>query len=259
MSEESPQRSLTQPAASDSDQLVTVYTELTSLLLQSPDVVGFLQQLAELASAVVVPPASCGVTLRRGTEVSTVAATGELAEHADELQYGVGQGPCLQAMRTAEVVHVPDLATDERWSAYRSHAVAQGVRSSLSLPLVVDRTGIGALNVYSDGPHHFTAQEIAQTGAFARQASTLLTVVMRQAQATEVSEQLQQALVSRAVIDQAMGVVMAQQRCTATEAFAVLRQASQHRNIKMATVAAELIEASTGHPPQQPRPFTQRD
>jgi len=241
-----------------SGSLVTAYTELANLLLQGPDVIGFLQQLAELSAAVVVPPSSCGITLRRGTEISTVASSGELASQADELQYGHGQGPCLQAMRTAEVVQVPDLVADDRWDRYRGHAVAQGVRSSLSLPLIVDGTGIGALNLYSDGPHHFSAAEIAHANAFARQASILLTLVMRQAEATELSEQLQQALVTRAVLDQAMGIVMARQRCSATEAFEILRTASQHRNVKMTTVATELIEASTGHAVTAPRPFTDR-
>lgn len=240
------------------ETLVSAYAELTNLLLQAPDVIAFLQQVAELAAMAIAPPASCGITLRRGSEVSTVASIGEMASVVDELQYAQGNGPCMQALRNNEVVYVSDMRDETRWEGFRINAVAQGVRSSLSTPLAVGGHGVGALNLYSDQPHRFSDEEVVQTGAFARQASTLLSVVMSQARATEISDQLQDALISRAVIDQALGILMVREQCSATEAFATLRQTSQHRNLKLATVAAELIRSSTGHEPQAPRAFSRR-
>jgi GAF domain-containing protein len=227
-------------------------------LLDGPDVVRFLQHAAELAASVVIPPAACGITLRRNGEVSTVAHSGELAIQADEIQYGRGQGPCLEALRTGTVIQVIDLATDERWPAYRSHALAHGVRSSLSLPLIVDGNSVGALNLYTPIQHEFTEAEVARASAFAAQTSIALTIVLRHADQVTLEDQLRETLATRAVIDQALGIVMGQRGCTASEAFAVLRDASQHRNRKLHEIAAELIETITGQPPQPPRPFIRR-
>ena len=206
--------------------LAAAYVELQRLLLQSPDVDAFLSQIAVLAAAVTSPPSSCGVTLRRNGEVSTVAASSLLASQADEIQYGRGQGPCLHSMRTGEVVHIPDLAADDRWTDYKLNALAQGVRSSLSTPLFVDDQPVGALNLYTDTLHTFTPADITKARAFADQASAALTLVLRHAEHLDLQEQLRNALASRAVIDQALGIIMGQQRCNATDAFAVLRHAS---------------------------------
>jgi GAF domain-containing protein len=238
--------------------LTDAYSELQKLLLQSPDITDFLGHVARLASAVTDPPSSSGITLKRDGEVSTVAATSTLASHADEIQYGRGQGPCLHALRTGEVVHIPDLASDERWNDYRIHALAQGVRSSLSLPLFVSGKPVGALNIYTDIVHEFAPAEIERVRAFADQASFALTLVMRHSEQVILEDQLRGAIESRALIDQALGIIMGQRRCTAGEAWDVLRKASQDRNIKLTVVAAELIAAITGKPPQPPRPFTQR-
>lgn len=227
-------------------------------MLDGPDVSRFLQHAAELATAIVVPPAACGITLRRADEVTTVAHSGELALQADEIQYGRGQGPCLESMHTATIVHVPDLAADERWPAYRSHALAHGVRSSLSLPLMVDGYPVGALNLYTTATHEFDGAEVAHASAFAAQAAIALTIVLRHADQVALEDQLRETLATRAVIDQALGIVMGQRGCTASDAFAVLREASQHRNRKLHEIAAELIETITGQPPQPPRPFIRR-
>jgi GAF domain-containing protein len=239
-------------------ELSRAYGELQNLLLEGPDVVSFLQQVAELATAVVVPPAACGVTMRRDHDISTIAYCGELAIQADEIQYGRGQGPCLESLHSGQPILVAELATDERWPAYRTHALAHGVRSSLSLPLIVQGTVAGALNFYTDRVHTFTEAEVKHATAFASQAASALAIVLRHADQVKLEDQLREALASRAVIDQALGIVMAQRGCTATDAFAVLREASQHRNRKVQSIAAELIETITGQPPQPPRPFTKR-
>ena len=239
--------------------LTSAYIELQRLLLQSSDVDQFLDHIAVLAAGFTSPPSSCGITLRRNGEVSTVAASGDLARHADEIQYGHGQGPCLHAMRTGEFVHMTDLATDTRWNAYRINAVAQGVRSSISVPLIVDDQPVGALNIYTETHRDFDADDIRTARAFATQAAAALTLVMRYSEQLVLEEQLRNALASRAVIDQALGIIMGQQHCDADAAFAVLRRASQDRNVKLADVAAQMITTITGKPPVPPRPFTRRN
>jgi hypothetical protein len=117
--------------------------------------------------------------------------------------------------------------------------------------VVEDRT-TSALNLYGyDRPNTFSDDDKQRAGIFAAPASTALTLALRFAQHNEVTEQLEAALESRTVIDQAIGVLMAQQRCDADTAFDLLRKHSQNNNRKLRDVAAGLILQVTGRPPVQ--------
>ena len=163
---------------------ITAPSEQLNLLLDWPDVVGFLHQLAAL-SASLVRRTSCGVTMRRDDQAATVASSDEFAMLLGEIQYGRGHGPCLQALRTGERVKVPDLATDDRWGEYRLHALAAGARSSVSLPLTVNDATIGSVNLYSRVRDSFGKKDIRRAEALALQAGTALTLLLRHAGPTE--------------------------------------------------------------------------
>jgi GAF domain-containing protein len=228
--------------------------ELQELLLATEDITGFLDQLVALTVKVLPGDLFCGLTLRRDRGAMTVANSDTRASQVDEIQYGYDEGPCLHSLRTGEVAVVDDLAVDDRWGAYQMAALGHGVRSSLSLPLRADGQVIGALNIYATAPHVFGAAEQLVAGRFADEASRALALAVRIAERTEMSQHLQNALVSRAVIDQALGIVMGQNRCTADEAFELLRTISQNRNVKLRDVATEMITAVSGQPPaQEPR------
>jgi GAF domain-containing protein len=235
--------------------LLAAYGELQQLLIASPDMTAFLDELAVLATDLLAPAVSCGITLRRDHQLFTAAASSQLASQVDEIQYGKGVGPCLQALHLGQITIVPDLAADDRWGDYRVHALAYGVAASISLPLTTDDAVIGAINLYCTAVHEFTEAEIERAAAFARQASGAISLVVRRADQARLHGQLREALATRAVIDQAVGVIMGQRGCTASEAFAVLRETSQQRNVKLAAIAAELITTITGQPPEPPRPF----
>ncbi|HEU4946775.1 MAG TPA: GAF and ANTAR domain-containing protein [Kribbella sp.] len=233
-----------------------VVTALHTLLVNAPSVDEFLDQLADVAARVLDPPASCGVTTRYEGHPLTVATSDDRAAIIDEDQYGAGEGPCLESMRTGEVIEVSDQCADDRWDAYRQKAVEHGVRCSLSNPLVVDDHPVGALNLYVfDRPDAFDDENRQRTSLFAAQASAALTLAVRSAQQTELAAQLEQALSSRTVIDQAIGLLMGQQRCDADTAFTLLRKHSQNNNLKLRDVAVELITRVSGHPPVSGRPF----
>jgi GAF domain-containing protein len=232
------------------------YRQLLDLLVESPTLDTFLDDMARLAAAVVTPTAACGITVRHDDRPFTVSASDHLAAQVDEIQYGADEGPCLDALRRGVLTQIDDLAEEHRWNRYRPHAIAHGVVSSLSLPLAVDGEPLGALNLYSAQRAAFNGAQRQHAEAFTAQCAAALAIILRQAQQAQVQQQLGEAMASRAIIDQAIGILMAQHRCTATTAFDLLRQASQHRNRKLRDLATAIITNISGEPPETPTPFT---
>ncbi len=229
--------------------------ELQAVLLGTDSIDGFLRELAVLAARTLGAGLSCGITLQPGGRPLTVASSDVNASQLDEVQYGLDAGPCLTALRSGEVVRIDDLTTDQRWHDYGVRALAHGVRSSLSMPLITPDRTIGAFNLYSDRPRFFGVGETALAERFAKEATVAVGIAARLAAQAVLTDQLQASLASRAVIDQSLGIIMAQQRCTAVEAFAIMRSASQNRNIKVREIAEQIVTSITGQPPQAP-PFS---
>jgi GAF domain-containing protein len=227
----------------------TAARELQQLLLDTDHITGFLNELARYAATVVAPGLSCGITMDREGGPLTVASSDDHALSLDEVQYGHHNGPCLTAMRTGITVIISDLATDDRWGPYRLDALAHGIVSALSIPLAGGPGVRGALNFYSPLPAVFTTDRQQRAESLAEEASRVFRLAVRLTDHVELTRQLQTALASRTVIDQAMGIIMGQNRCTATEAFEILRRASHHRNIKLRAVACEIITRVSGEPP----------
>jgi GAF domain-containing protein len=226
---------------------------LLQLVLGTRTVEDSMDEIVRLAADLSPALAGCGITLRRDGHDLSVATSNALAAAVDEVQYGMNTGPCLETIDIGEIVSVPDLVTDDRWNGYPEHALAHGVRSSLSIPLKVSGRTVGALNSYGAEPEMFDRDLTDRLVQFAERAGHALALTLRNAQQADVVEQLHRAMQSRSVIDQALGIIMARQRCTSEEAFAVLRAASQSRNRKVADIAADLITATTGSPPREGR------
>jgi len=204
--------------------LAAAYAELTDLLLEAPSLRDFIGDLAALAAS-IVPGTRCVIALRRA-RVGTPGAGGRAPGAPDE-----------PLQRVAP----------------------QAVAGEVSIPLRVNGSDVGTLRIFPETGRTFTATELDLLRAFSRQAVVALTLLLRQSAHTVLDAELQDALATRAVIDQALGVLMHARQITSRQAFEVLRRASQTSNRKVSTVAAELIEAMTGHPPEPPRPLTQRD
>lgn len=228
--------------------------EMQDLLLGTETIQEFLAELAGLAILSVGEGLSCGITLQPNGRPLTVASTDALAAQVDEVQYGLDQGPCLHAMRTGTLVSIPDLASDQRWAAYAATALQHGIRSSLSLPLSGGSDTVGAFNPYSLVTGSFGQAATRRAERFAQNASGALSIAIRLADHLALTDQLRASLATRAVIDQAIGVLMGQRRITAADAFAILRTTSQNRNIKLRAFAAQIVEGAGAQPPQPP-PF----
>jgi GAF domain-containing protein len=229
--------------------LIEAFSRLQSLTLTTARVDEFLSELAAVAPQLGGPAMSCSITMRGEHQPYTVTSSDELAGQVDEVQYDQNEGPCLQALHDGNVIYVEEMRSEARWPSYVVRATKVGVRSSLSLPLQVGDDVIGALNLYSRQPGAFDERLRQNLGIFAAQAAAALTMVLRQARQDQVSAQLEQALASRTTIDQAIGILMAQQRCTADEAFGLLRAHSQRNNRKIRDIAADIIERVAGAPP----------
>jgi GAF domain-containing protein len=236
--------------------LTRPFERLQSLLLTVKQLEAFLQQVTVLAAGLADPPMSCGITVRRDGRPLTVASSDERASRLDESQYAVSEGPCLHTLETGQPVHIADAEVEGRWPKYLATARGQGLRCSLSLPLTVRGETAGAMNIYGfDGRDTFTGPVRQRCEVFAGQASGALQLMLGQARDSEVRDQLEQALSSRTVIDQAIGILMGQERCTADDAFTLLRMRSQSSQRKLRDVAADLVTKVSGQPPQQSRPF----
>jgi hypothetical protein len=226
--------------------------DLLALLASGGDLNEFLDDLVRLTVRQTPNAAACGLTLARSDGAVTVSSTGPLAEQADERQYQLDDGPCLEAMRENVVVRVEDMVGERRWNGYPALAAQVGVRSSLSLPLVVDGRSRGALNLYSTRPRAFGPADEAAAARWAGQAAGALGVALRIADGDDKAEQLRGGLDTRTVIGQAIGLLMAQERCTAEQAFALLKYSSQRRNVKLRDVAAGIVAAFEADLPERP-------
>jgi hypothetical protein len=215
--------------------------DVVSMLEQFEDVTGFLDSLVQWAVEQTPGAEACGLTLERAGRGLTVTYSGELAARGDERQYELDDGPCLHAMRTGRVVAVKDMADEDRWGVYPQRALDAGVRSTLSFPLALGELSRGALNLYAGRPNAFTDADETTGLLLAGQASGALLVAWRMAERERVVDDLTQGMVTRQEIGQAVGLLMAQRRRTAAEAFELLKGASQRSNEKLRDIAHRMI------------------
>ena len=181
--------------------------------------------------------AACVSLVRRGGRIETQAATDDMCRRADELQIELGEGPCLQAIRDEATVVVRDLFSEPRWPKWSSRAAEDlGVRSMLCLQLFVaaDDT-IGALSLYSKQWDAFEDYDDRIT------ALALAAHVAVAATSTLEGDGLRSAVASRTVIGQAQGMLIERYELSPELAFAVLVRASQHSNLKLHVIAAEMV------------------
>lgn len=178
-----------------------------------------------------------GFTWRAGRACSTIGATDAVVLEIDEVQYRHVDGPCLAAATDGSVRRVDDTAERPSWPAFCDAAHRRGVRSSLSVPVLVGGRPSGALNFYGRRPHQFDDEVVDLASLFAAQAA----VVAALEDAARTADQLKAAIESRSTIEQAKGVIMAATGCDADAAFRLLRDQSQNENRKLRDVAAELV------------------
>jgi GAF domain-containing protein len=226
------------------EDVAIVLTELSALLVDGESLDERLRRVLELATRTIPACDAAGITLVTGERPRTAAYTNDRTLAIDRAQYDIGGGPCLDAIRRRTVVRVDVAEADQRWPAFAKAARAEGICSFLAAVLLVHTEPLGALNLYSDKPAGFDALDEAFVSVFCSQAAASVANSLRFTEISTLARQLEEALESRAVIEQAKGVLMARERVDADEAFDRLRHQSQHRNVKLREVAHDVV-AST--------------
>ncbi len=251
-----PQAIRTAPGAEAPDVVGSLQV-LTSILFDEASQADLLEHVLCLSAQAIDTCSAVSVTVVDDDGgYATAAASHELASQLDALQYELYEGPCIDSLRSGEEHHIVDLEHDARWPAFRERALHLGLQSVVTLPLVAGRIVIGALNIFADGSDGFTDHDIAVARSIASPAAVTLANGRAYRQATRLAEQLEEAMTSRVVIEQAKGILVVTRGCDPDRAFEMLREVSQRSNRKLRDVAADLVTraASAGSmaPAEQP-------
>jgi GAF domain-containing protein len=223
-------------------QFHAALADLGRIKFNETDLDAVVARVAHLAGRTVPGVGEVSLTLVRDGRAYTAATTGDMALQLDEWQYAAGDGPCLRAAADETTVSITDLSADTRWPDWARRAEAAGAGSSLSVGLPILDDVAGSLNLYGGTRRAFDtdAVEIAQT--FAGYAAIALANAHLYETTTNLARHMQSAMESRAVIEQAKGIIMGERRCTPDQAFKILTEVSQSSNRKLRHVATALVQ-----------------
>ena len=215
---------------------------------------GTLNRIAEITLDAIPAAAIAGMTMLGDDEQPTTAIyTNPDSPEIDAAQYREGKGPCLDAWRHKEVIKLRRV--ERHASEYPGFAAAcaeHGVQSTLSLPMMSGDVAVGAMNLYAHVADGFSDDDEVLGMDLAGAAGSVLSNVSAYWTAFDLSQNLNEAMKTRAVIEQAKGMIMARSPgLTADEAFDLLRKASQRENVKLNLIAQRIVDRrppASGHP-----------
>jgi GAF domain-containing protein len=231
---------------SDTPPAADAFAELARITLSEQSLDTVMDTIARLTKRTIPGAAEVSVTIVERGKAKTVAFTGRLAKDLDERQYERGYGPCLACVEGNQPIVINDMVRDARWRHWALDASERGAGSSMSIPVPVQREVMAALNIYSTERQAFDPDSIELATTFGAYAGVALANMHLYEAQGQVAEQLQNAMQSRAVIEQAKGILMGQRRCNAEEAFDLLIGISQDTNRKLREVAQALVDQATG-------------
>jgi GAF domain-containing protein len=224
-----------------SDRAQAALEQLGRLSLRNQSLDALLKQVADLSKDVMPGQPEASILLMVKDRPTTVVTTGDLATRLDEVQFAKGYGPCMHAATTGELTEIPDTRIETRWADYSRRAAEEGNLSSLSVPLPIDDDMVGALNIYAREARAFDEESRAEALRFGPYAGVALSNIHAYSSARELAENMQAALESRAVIDQAKGILMERHKLTPDQAFQLLAHASMRMNTKLRVIAEQLV------------------
>ncbi len=234
------------------EDLIEVFTVLSRTLAEDESVHDTLQSILALALRLVPGCTAASVTvLDEQGKPGTIAATDDETRELDRRQYLLQDGPCLDAARRQQVNRWSLAEAEQQWPDFTSLAKELGLRSYLAAGLGLGDQHLGALNLSSSDADGFSQLDEGLVSLFISPAAAAIVTMSRYSRARDLSDQLNQALRSRAVIDQALGIIMAESNVDAERAFAVLSRASNNRRMKLRELAAEIVTRVSGRAPSE--------
>lgn len=223
------------------NNLTDLHESLASVVHADRELADVLTEITGIARRAMPSIEAASVTLIRGDKPFTAGFDGQMALDADELQYERGYGPCMDAARAGQMLLVDDMRNEQRWPDYAHDAVAHSVLSSLSVPLPFQGATIGALNTYAGHPQFLDDNDVEIAEEVAGWVGVAVGNAEAAARTMEDPNHLRTAMMSRAVIEQAKGILMERHKIKEDEAYTILTYASQRTNTKLPDVAAELV------------------
>jgi GAF domain-containing protein len=244
-----PAQSELSPEQLEADE-IDLYTGLrgvAGLIAGARGVIDLLGDVAEFAAKAIPGVDGVGVALveprDRTPRIQTWAATAVFVHDIDKVQYEeLGEGPCITCMELQRPCVSGSLGSDGRWPHFGGRVARMAVHSALSLPLMVGDQVIGAINTYARSRDAFGEHAVQLGSQFAGPAAVSVYNAQLLAGAQERTKTLQRALDSRAVIDQAIGIIRSRAGVSAEVAFDRLTRMSQTENIKLHLVAEQMVE-----------------
>ncbi len=204
-----------------------------------------LHRICELASDAIPPAQMVGMTILVDGRKRTAVFTDVAAPEIDQAQYETGDGPCVKAFQTGRVFRIDSTLAEGPFAAFRETAAAHGIRSTLSVPMLASDEALGAMNLYCKQENGFSADAERVATEFAGHAAVVLANAQAYWDAHSLSLRLQESIEHRAVIEQAKGLLMATQHCSADDAFELLVSASQRENVKLRIIAQRIVDRAT--------------
>ena len=227
------------------DELAAVFARANDLLLTEETVSRALELITAAARAAIPGAVGAGVTLVDAAgRKRTAAASDPLVEAADNSQYILEEGPCLQAWASGKPVLVENVRADTRWPEWLPAAAALGLGSVVSAPLLAGDSILGAVKVYAREAGTFDAASVALMELFAAQASIFIINVQARESAQTLTEMLQDALAGREVIAAARGVLMARYGIDEASAMQQLLTESRRERKPLREISAELVSST---------------
>jgi GAF domain-containing protein len=243
---EQPKPSAT-PLEADEVDLYAGLRGVAGLVADAREVSELLGEVAEFAVQAIPGVTGAGIVLIDACEgrlaVQTSASTAGFVDEIDRVQYNeLNEGPGVTCIQSRRATVSGSLGSDRRWPHFGGTVARMGVHSALSLPLTVGDEVIGAINSYANTRDSFGERAVRLGSQFAGPAAVSIHNAQLLAGARERTEQLQRALDSRAVIDQAIGIIRSRSGVGAQVAFDRLIRMSQAENVKLHVVAERLVE-----------------
>lgn len=228
--------------SSEDVELLDSIRSLSTLATGRLHLEDLLTCIATFALAAVPRTEGAGLMLLEDDGPDTVVATAPFVREVDDIQNMTGQGPCISAAAEGRTVRSASLGQDPRWPRFGALVARLGVHSVISLPLVTPTGVVGAISVYALAEHVFDERAAEMGEMFAGPAAITVQNGRVLAQARRLAAELQNALVTRAVIDQAVGILMSRSGLSDRQALNELRRRSQNEHGKLAAVAQRIID-----------------